>query len=167
MSKWSAIVGAALTAIPLGVAAEEWHFGRFSIQWPAGFQRAGDPQLNQYLNSAGIGVTVDGPGWLSKSTNSDEALKGAYEYAHGPLVELAKRHGAISLPLREEHLNSGSTLYWLAVDGGVKGSEHFGVLFLDVSKAGRTVQFSIEGPGFAQPFAQQFRAVMETEQWSE
>lgn len=149
-------------------AAADWTFDDFSIQWPDGYQRLAGSDGIYWKNSKGIGVTVDvlGHGPMDKATEQNQINKWS-KYAHGEFAAIAARHGEIVFPLEQERMPSGSVLYWIGVDGHQGSSEHFGLLFLDISPHGRLAQFVIEGPGLAKDHVKEFRSVIETERWHE
>lgn len=151
----------------LAVAAD-WTFEDFSIQWPDGFERLAGNDGTQFQNSEGIGVTVDvlGHGPMDESRVQNQINKWS-RYAHDEFVSLASRHGEIVFPLKQERLPSGSLLYWIGVDGHHGSSEHFGLLFLDISPQGRLAQFVVEGPGLAKDHVREFRNAIGTEHWRE
>lgn len=154
--------------LPVLAAATIWTFGDFSIQWPDGYKHLAGNDGASWGNSNGIGVTVDvlGHGPMDKATEQDQINKWS-EYAHGEFVAIAARHGEIVLPLKQERLPSGSLLYWIGVDGHHGSSEHFGLLYLDISPHGRLAQFVVEGPGLVKDHAKEFRDIFETEHWHE
>jgi hypothetical protein len=155
--------------LPVLAAATTWTFGSdFSIQWSDGYKHLVDNDGASWVNSQGIGVTIDvlGHGQMDKATEQAQINKWS-DYAHGKFVAIAARHGEIVLPLKQERLPSGSLLYWIGVDGHHGLSEHFGLLYLDISPHGRLAQFVVEGPGLAEDHAKEFRDVFKTEHWHE
>jgi hypothetical protein len=149
-------------------SAAEWQFGEFSIQWPDGYARLPNPKVLQFQNATGMVVTVDVVGHKPfDEAGEKKAVQTWTNYAHTEFARIAGRHGAIVIPLKEEHLPSGSTLFSIGCDGDQGGQSHFGLLFLDISLKGHLAQIVVEGPGLAKAHAERFRTLFETAHWNE
>ncbi|HEX4182714.1 MAG TPA: hypothetical protein VHY34_05610 [Caulobacteraceae bacterium] len=147
--------------------AEPWTFGAFQIDWPDGYVHQDDPDLDQFVNADGVGVTVEVLGHGKMTSQDEQASVHRWQsYGHDQLVGMAARHGDVVIPLRDEKLASGLELLSVADQHTTDTSKTFGLFFLLISPDGRIVQITVEGPGTADDRMGEFRPAINTARWT-
>lgn len=149
-------------------AAEVWRFGSFQIRWLDGFTRRTGSDAIQFYNAEGIGVTVDVMGHERVDLEHEQHMVQDWKkYGYNEMASVAARHGKVVAPVKEEKLSGDQILISISDQEQGSGTPSFGLFYLLISPHGRVAQIVVEGPGTVEQRVAQFRALIDTVQWTE
>jgi len=167
-----------LFAFALSATAADWPAGTFLINWPSGYGLVAKPHLDkppgpnssitQLKSRDGTLVTIEviGHGPLDPA-GEQKIAQDWLVYGRSELKVGATRSGFVAVPLSEERLASGDTLFSTGWDKTEGELQRFGLLFLEISPKGRAAQIVVQGPGLARSAYGRFKRIVATARWSD
>lgn len=117
---------------------KEWKVGNASFPWEDGWRQTADVEFTRLLapGPTAAAVTID-------LLDRESPIANPISYAKSTLPRLAKRHGRIVQPLKQEKLESGAILFSVSCYDQSRGK--FGIIFVHITPKGRMGQFALEG----------------------